>query len=805
MRILIVSQKHDKKGRIMKVKKNQFYLLFFCLLFGLILVLPDIHAETSRRSIASLSTDLYEVHLFKNGTIKVFFANGLEVLSLDSPSVMYADSDEIVPLKLSGLNWYKEPLSNPMGDGIGLYVQGKNLTWVVEVYPGKPFFTIRYQYINNSKKEQKIRSLISAQGILSQYIKEEIDNNSVVCLGNGNIFESMMDYPQWVNGFDLKSQWNLVLYDRKRGQSLLAGFLTCDKAYGQITLTKDEKKKTVLIKSESVFDAPVQLSTGKTLNAEVMYFSLGDQNPHLCLERYGRAIAVMNKLNKNHAFLPHGWDSWSTGLNKDINEKVIMDNIQFVDTHLKRYGWNQIAIDAGWERGPADWEPHPEKFPHGLKPIVDELHNRGMKAGLWIDLFTVPENSKLAKEHPDWLISPDARGKLLLGSDKKILDVTIPEAYNYTRDICKRITNEWGFDGLVEADFVYHLLLGEKYKDENLTKLQVLRKGLESIREGMGNEKFLMTMLPINVSGMYADGIRIGLDNKPLWSSPTLSGNWGCVESLNNFARRYYLFPHLGAPDQDCVFLGNTESNKRWNISDDKKLTQSQVIAWITGTALTGGVFKIGEEFTKLSPNQVNILKKVIPKSTQSARPIDLFDNPYPQIWSLPVSGPILGANIVAVFNWDKEKNTKVSVFLEQLGLDGNQLYTLYDFWNETFVGVIQNAFIVDLPPASASLYGIRLLEKNPMFVASNHHITQGIFDMEELKYLPAQKEMTGMMEVIEDTEYKLTFFDPERRKVRIKEVNVPDVSLEQKEGIITIQFVTPKDVNRVKWSMIFE
>ena len=787
------------------MKTKNIYFLFFCLFIGIIFVLPSTYSETPRRSIASLSTDLYEIHLFKNGTIKIFFANGVEILSLDYPAVLYEGSEEITPQKLSGLNWYKEPVSNSLGEGVGLYIQGKNLTWVVEVYPGKPFFTIRYQYVNNTKKEQKIESLVSLQGELSQYRKEEIDEKSIVCLGNGNIFESMMDYPQWTNGFDLKSQWNLVVFDHTKEQSLLAGFLTSDKAYGMVRIEKNVKKKIVRITSESIFEPPVTLPPKSSLNAEVLYFSLGEQNPHLCLERYGRALAVMNKLKKNNNFLPHGWDSWSTSLHKDVNEKIIMENIEFVDKNLKRYGWNHIAIDAGWERGLADWEPHSEKFPRGFKPIVEELHNRGMKAGLWIDLFTIPIESQLAKEHPEWLVSPDKRGKLLLGKDKKILDVTIPESYNYVRDTCKKIAQEWDFDGLVEADFVYHLLLGEKYQNKNLTKLQVLRKGLEAIREGLGNDKFLMTMLPINVSGMYADGIRIGFDNKPLWSSPTVSGNWGCVESLNNYARRYYLFPHLGVPDQDCVFLGHTETNQRWKVLEKDKLTQSQVIAWITGTAMTGGVFKIGERFTELSPSEVNILKKVIPRTTQPARPIDLFDNSHPQIWSLPVSGPVLDGNIVAVFNWDREKSSKVSIFLEQLGLNKNQLYTLYDFWNESFVGVIQNAFIVDLPPASVSLYGIRPLEKNPIFVASNHHITQGMYDIKDIRYNPQTKQIVGIMNVIENTDYKLTFYDPEKRNIKTFDADIPNVSLQQKNGILTLQFNTPEGVNEIKWNIIIE
>ncbi len=219
---------------------------------------------------------------------------------------------------------------------------------------------------------------------------------------------------------------------------------------------------------------------------------------------------------------------------------------------------------------------------------------------------------------------------------------------------------------------------------------------------------------------------------------------------------------------------------------------------------MTGGVFKIGERFTELSSSEINILRKVIPRTSQPARPVDLFDNPYPQIWSLPVSGTVLDANIVAIFNWDKEKSSKVSVFLEQLGLDGNQLYTLYDFWNETFVGIIQNAFIVDLPPTSVSLYGIRRLEKNPMFVASNHHITQGIYDIKQIKYFPQTQQMTGIMEVIENTEYKLTFYDSEKRNIKTMEVNIPEMSLQQKNGIITLQFNT-LGVKEVQWNIIFE
>jgi len=790
------------------MKKNHYkihYLLFITL--SIILLSNYNYAEGSRKTVASLSTDLYEVHLHKNGTVRILFANGTEILKLDYPAVTYANKEEKELLRVSGLNWYKEPIKNPLGEGMGLFLEGKNVSWVIEAYPGKPFLTARLRFTNNTKKEVKIQSLIPIQGLLSQFEDyKDATKESIVCLGNGNIFESMTDYPQWINNsFDIKTQWNLTLFDKSMHQTILTGFLTFKKAYSRIILSEDPKKKKVFMSSECIFDPVINLAPGQFIDAELLYLSIVQESPHICMERYGRAISVFNKLQKNSSFLPHGWDSWSTARNRDINEDIILRNIYFVDENLKRYGWNTISIDAGWERGPADWEPHPDRFPNGLKPTVEEIHRRDMKAGLWVDLFTIPEDSNLAKEHPDWLVLPDSRGKLLLGKDKKVLDVTIPEAYAYVRDICKKISDDWGFDGLVEADFVYHLLLAEGYRDKNLTKLEVFCHGLESIREGIGSDKFLMTMVPIPISGMFADGIRIGFDNKPLWSSNALTGNWGCVESLNNFARRYYLFPHLGVPDQDCVFLGHTETNQRWRVPEDKKLTTSQFVAWATGTSLTGGVFKIGEEFTTLNTNELNILRKIIPKTTQPARPIDLFENPYPRIWALPISGHALNGMIVAVFNWDVGKYEKVPVYLNQLGLTEGKLYTLYDFWNESFLGIIQNAFVVDAPPSSVSLFGIRLLEDKPMFVASNHHITQGMLDVVENTYVPTENKLSGKMKVIEDTDYSITFFVPKKKTIKMYEFSVPNVSFREKEGVITFQFNVPKNVNTLEWNIFFD
>lgn len=71
---------------------------------------------------------------------------------------------------------------------------------------------------------------------------------------------------------------------------------------------------------------------------------------------------------------------------------------------LEGTGTDLFIMDAGWENNYGDWEPHPKRFPNGLKPITDHIRKRGMKAGLWMGLASVDKNSKLYKEHPEWAV-----------------------------------------------------------------------------------------------------------------------------------------------------------------------------------------------------------------------------------------------------------------------------------------------------------------------------------------------------------------------------------------------------------------
>lgn len=84
---------------------------------------------------------------------------------------------------------------------------------------------------------------------------------------------------------------------------------------------------------------------------------------------------------------PMGWNSWNTfGMN--VTEDLIRGSADtMVKSGLKDAGYNYIVIDDGWSEQERDENgrlvPQHEKFPHGIKPVADYVHSKGLKFGIY--------------------------------------------------------------------------------------------------------------------------------------------------------------------------------------------------------------------------------------------------------------------------------------------------------------------------------------------------------------------------------------------------------------------------------------
>lgn len=73
-------------------------------------------------------------------------------------------------------------------------------------------------------------------------------------------------------------------------------------------------------------------------------------------------------------------------------------------------GVELFVVDDGWfgartsdRAGLGDWTPNPDRFPHGLKQLADQVHGLGMQFGIWVEPEMVNPDSDLYRAHPDWV------------------------------------------------------------------------------------------------------------------------------------------------------------------------------------------------------------------------------------------------------------------------------------------------------------------------------------------------------------------------------------------------------------------
>ena len=84
---------------------------------------------------------------------------------------------------------------------------------------------------------------------------------------------------------------------------------------------------------------------------------------------------------------PMGWNSWNT-FQTNINEELVKQTADaMVSSGMKDAGYIYLVLDDGWMMMQRDSTgnlvPDPKKFPHGMKALIDYVHSKGLKFGLY--------------------------------------------------------------------------------------------------------------------------------------------------------------------------------------------------------------------------------------------------------------------------------------------------------------------------------------------------------------------------------------------------------------------------------------
>ena len=276
-----------------------------------------------------------------------------------------------------------------------------------------------------------------------------------------------------------------------------------------------------------------------------------------------------------------GYSSWYNRY-EDISESSIRDDLAGCAKVLAK--GDLFQIDDGWEPNVGDWlETDPVKFPNGLKPLSDEIHARGFKAGLWLAPFVANARSKVCREHPDWLYLHEGK-PWYCGSNWGgfyALDIDKPEVQAYLRESFRRVFEDWGFD-LVKLDFLYG---AAPFGSDRETRAGRMIRAMEFLRELCGDKLILGCGVPVMPAFGLVDYCRISCDVGLDWD-----GSWlmrqthrervSTRQAIANTVFRRQLNGRAWLSDPDVFFLRE----------DNLKLTEEEKTTLATVNALFGGM-----------------------------------------------------------------------------------------------------------------------------------------------------------------------------------------------------------------------
>lgn len=230
-------------------------------------------------------------------------------------------------------------------------------------------------------------------------------------------------------------------------------------------------------------------------------------------ETFDKYFAVMG-VKKPSAQRANGYTTWYNYY-QNINENIVKTDLEAlskVDAQIDIF-----QIDDGYQTAVGDWlSVDSVKFPNGMKYIADRIHEKGMKAGIWLAPLGAQYHSKVAKDHPEWLIKDKFGKPVKCGFNWNgfyALDIQNDGAREYIRHFFDVVLNDWGYD-MVKLDFLYAAAIVPGY---NKSRGQLMCEAMDFLRECVGDKLILGCGVPLAPAFGKVDYCRIGADMGLEW------------------------------------------------------------------------------------------------------------------------------------------------------------------------------------------------------------------------------------------------------------------------------------------------
>lgn len=490
---------------------------------------------------------------------------------------------------------------------------------------------------------------------------------------------------------------------------------------------------------------------------------------------------------RNPEQLTVGWCSWYHYY-ENITKQNLIQNFDALGGLQFDIQCNVAVVDDGYMTAWGDWDSlNPKSFPppsssilsqftqfsmnsinnanaHVMRRISDAIKANGMRPGLWLAPYACDKDSKLAKEHPDWLIYNEQGriansancGKFFYG-----LDATNPSVREHAFRAIRRAVEDWGFE-VLKLDFLYAACLpGNGKYDPSLTRAEIMRLALTNVREAAKPSTFLIGCgCPIGTGIDIMDSMRISADVGPTWypsfplpwwDNGTLPSVRGMVRNTINRSMFGFRFWHN---DPDCLLLG-----------DGTSITFSELVSVASIIGMTSGMLLLSDDLHEVTAKRMEVAKKIFPVTGATAIPLDLHSNTdgFPSLLSLwcsdrKESRNTIGVadnmgtwNIISMSNWQDKAKTVCTPLADIIPVSDSQTnksmigasgYHVFEFWSSKYEWVptptINDAAVTlskKMKAHETEIFHLKaVITEHPQYIGSTIHFSCG-FEVKKFKY----------------------------------------------------------------------
>ena len=577
-----------------------------------------------------------------------------------------------------------------------------------------------------------------------------------------------------------------VLRNTKSGKTLVFGFLTtkkwwprvqvgCQSNGGRGSQAHGRKSSASGINPWALYhECRQQCNSGEEITSETAYVNFTGETT-AAYKHYTSMVAARNIAHESEYIEEHTSSTYSTPTAawtlSDTQGVLDADTISTQTGALAENplfqpncpgGINYIQLDAASESELESFAQGSEKSVlqnrEEMQAIASQIQSKGFKAGIRFNPFCAVLDSELVKNYPDYCIqerTASRRGRRYSGSrsarssykpatihlpengtEVALLDVSHPEVQSRIQEQTKQMVGECGYS-LLNVDFTAYTIgltnasHNLSWHDSSLTAVQLYRLAGKLLRDAINEARLGNVLLKDDVllAGYnVVPGPCIGnIDiNSPLLNSSLSTLSTGSNRANDSWhhqrGTKHRLSRYAAYMREHNVLWGHAFGE----IAVDEPRPINEAIVEMTAAALSGGTVFCADQFTTLTSARAGYLAKIFPLIGKAATPVDLYDEPFPKIWSLPVSTPRETWHLAAVFNWDDHENDAYFE-LDALGLPKSKEFLVHDFWMRQYLGKISHSVtLLNIPPRSVKLLCFREEQDVPQLLATDMHYTQG-------------------------------------------------------------------------------